>query len=340
MAMSSTVSPSDGLLPVTLLEIFAGLLFLGFILLSVSIMIGQKMPMMAKKDLENSALFTASQPNVVPIVADAVVDGMADRLVERLDRNFRIRDDRLGRMIVGLGDKLDYMKDSKEVQWSQLRRDINEKLEMLVQEAALQGPKFDSARVMTGGLGSRVQVAQETTSQVPIINDAMSLVVMATTEGDAGKTVAEVGVTEEKTEPMLAAIPVPKIVEKGDSSVSEVKPLETTALVAQAIPVEGVPAVVASASVPLEAGIFNPPPTEAQKRGIFISLGCFSQANNALERGHKVRPFAPLIYRKIIRNGEMSCVFSGPYSERSAAKKVLGRINEGTGISGFSLGSY
>ncbi|HAT50221.1 MAG: hypothetical protein HQL07_14560 [Nitrospirae bacterium] len=296
MATSMTARPSDGLLSVTLLEVFAGLLFLGFIVLSAAIILSQKMPVVEeKKDI-------IMQPHAAPLVADEAIDGMADRLAEKLDRNFRIRDDRLGRMIVGLGDKLDHMKDSKELQWSQLRKEIDEKLETLAQEAIVQGSRgareFGESGVNGSKVvGDRIHVAQIVTTQtMPVVNDVSPPMAVANT----------------KTEP-------------------------ASVTVAQAVP-----ATAENTTTPasLEEGIFNLPPTQTQKQGYFISLGCFSQASNALERGSKVRPFTPSVYRKIIRNGDMSCLFSGPFAERGAAQIILGRLNEGTGIPGFSLGSY
>lgn len=290
MATSMTARPSDGLLSVTLLEVFAGLLFLGFILLSAIVILGQKMPVVEKKkDI-------TTQPHAAPLVTDAAIDGMADRLAEKLDRSFKTRDDRLGRMIVGLGDKLDHMKDSKELQWSQLRKEVDEKLETLAQETIVQGPRelgLNGSKVV----GDRIQVAQIVTTQTtPVVNDVSPPMAVAKT----------------KTEP-------------------------ASMTVAQAVPVT---VESATTPVPLEEGIFNPPPTQTQKQGYFISLGCFSQTSNALERGRKVRPFIPSVYRKMIRNGDMSCLFSGPFTERNMAQTVLERLNEGTRIPGFSLGSY
>ncbi|MEO5329774.1 MAG: hypothetical protein H7829_16215 [Magnetococcus sp. THC-1_WYH] len=290
MATSMTARPSDGLLSVTLIEVFAGLLFLGFVLLSAIVILGQKMPVVEKKK------DTTTQPHAVPLVTDAAIDGMADRLAEKLDRNFKIRDDRLGRMIVGLGDKLDHMKDSKELQWSQLRKEIDEKLETLAQETIVQGPRELGSNGSKVG-GDRIQVAQIVTTQTtPVVNDVSPPMAVAKT----------------KTEP-------------------------ASMTVAQAVPVT---AENTKTPVPLEEGIFNSQPTQTQKQGYFISLGCFSQTSNALERGRKVRPFTPSVYRKMIRNGDMSCLFSGPFPERNMAQTVLERLNEGTRISGFSLGSY
>ncbi|MBF0423779.1 MAG: hypothetical protein HQL73_12400 [Magnetococcales bacterium] len=93
-------------------------------------------------------------------------------------------------------------------------------------------------------------------------------------------------------------------------------------------------------TLPLADGIFNHAPEGDRKRGHFIAMGCFSHAENALERGRLVRPFVPLVYRKAIQNGAMVCVFSGPYTSRLEAESLSRRAAAATHITEFSLGSY
>ncbi|HIJ83590.1 MAG TPA: hypothetical protein HPQ00_05210 [Magnetococcales bacterium] len=302
MAALNTVRFSDGLFSITILEVFAGSLFIGFILLSAAVMLEQK----------KTVVPSTSPPGLVAVGGpkdgqtgggDGAVDGLAERLVEKLDRNFRHRDERLGRMIVSLGDKLDHIKESRELNWSQLRHDIDERLEAFVQEAALQGPRLDSLRVVGGDVEGSVQVAQ---ASVPVVTDVVEVADKAA--GDGG------GVSVKVAQVLPTQVETAK---------------EKSVMQPQSAGLLG-----------LEDGVFNPVPVEDQKRGFFISLGCFSQARNAVDRGKQVRPFAASIYRKQIRDGAMSCVFSGPYGDRAAAGEVLRRMNEGTRISGFSLGSY
>ncbi|MBF0144746.1 MAG: SPOR domain-containing protein [Magnetococcales bacterium] len=332
MATFSAIRPTDGLFSITLLELFAGLIFLGFILLSFFAMTQEPVPVRREVKYETEGV---------------VVEGMVARLAEHLDNNLKQRDDQLGRMITDLGDKLDRIDERRELNWSRLRNEINERLKSSVQEAMRQGSERGNA--------DPVQLAQAVSKEVPVVNDAEvtgsvdHMVAMAPVPQPIvpGMVEGAAAVLEATMTPPAASVTTAMTEREVVKDAGVVAPVVPEVGAREAVPVAAVvPATIPAAAVsvpvvvPLEEGVFDPAPAEGEKRGYYVSMGCFSQQGNALECGRKARPLAPRVYRKRYQNGSMSCVFSGPYQNKGDAQEVLQRLRVEAGISDLSVGSY
>lgn len=345
MATPHSLRPADGLFPATLLEFFAGLSFLGFILLAASVLLNPKTSFMSLNQFKPIVSEEIKEKSYED--PDAVAEKLADRLGEKLGHTFSQRDERLGQMILGLGDKLDRVEGDREGHWSQLQKGINDKLDTFLQDVALRVAKNDEPKVEGANVPEApVQLAQKVSEPMPVVSDAVKDHQVLV---DQGNPVGAAPISDRLPVDVSAVSSRFPVVDLGADSQST---RETVAITPSQADETGQPGVLGAVgpvssksegqpvTAPLEDGVFNPAPVDAQKRGFFLSLGCFSQTSNAIERGHKVRPFLASVYKKSIQNGAMICVFSGPYEKRNDAQETLKHLDAGVSISGFSIGSY
>ncbi|MBF0139408.1 MAG: hypothetical protein HQL74_03900 [Magnetococcales bacterium] len=328
MANSAGPQSGQGLFVITVLEFFIGFLFVSFIVLSAVVLMDPKKVGGGMQDEpgwvpEKKAKIADDQE----WVAEKTVDSLAEHLSSRLDRNMKERDDRLGRLIIGLGHKMDVANEIRESQWSRLRKEIDGKLEGILQEAALQTTRSEGIKGSGKGEADSVRVAE---APSPVVSDAPLTPVAA----PAGDKLAE----------GLATFPAPAVAsETAPTAALQVASAQETPIqtLASLAPRGDVTEANRPAAMPeLVDGVTNPAPEGAQKKGYFIALGCFSRADNALDRGRLVRPHVPLVYKKTIQDGAMTCLFSGPLASKSEAESLLQRVQSGTHISGFTIGSY
>ncbi|MBF0416574.1 MAG: hypothetical protein HQL79_12500 [Magnetococcales bacterium] len=329
MANSAGPQSGQGLFVITVLEFFIGFLFVSFIVLSAVVLM----------DPKRVGGGTQEEPGSVPekkakiaddqkLVAEKTMDSLAEHLSSKLDRTMKERDDRLGRLIIGLGHKMDVANEIRESQWSRLRNEIDGKLEGILQEAALQTTRAEGIKGSGKGEADSVRVAE---APSPVVSDAPLTPVAA----PAGDKLAEGLAT--LTAPAVASETAPTAALQVASA--QETPIQTLASLAPRLDV--VSEANRPAAMPeLVDGVTNPAPEGAQKKGYFIALGCFSRADNALDRGRLVRPHVPLVYKKTIQDGAMTCLFSGPLPSKSEAESLLQRVQSGTHISGFTIGSY
>ncbi|MBF0435642.1 MAG: hypothetical protein HQL77_09750 [Magnetococcales bacterium] len=328
MANSAGPQSGQGLFVITVLESFIGFLFVSFIVLSAVVLMDPKKVGGGMQDEpgsvpEKKAKIAADQE----WVAEKTIDSLAEHLSSRLDRTMKERDDRLGRLIIGLGHKMDVANEIRESQWSRLRNEIDGKLEGILQEAALQTTRAEGIKGSSKGEADSVRVAE---APSPVVSDAPLTPVAAPVDDKLAEGLATL------TAPAVASETAPTAALQGASA--QETPIQTFASLA---PRGDVAEANQPAAMPeLVDGVTNPAPEGAQKKGYFIALGCFSRADNALDRGRLIRPHVPLVYKKTIQDGAMTCLFSGPLASKSEAESLLQRVQSSTHISGFTIGSY
>lgn len=336
MALSVGARSGHGLFVITVLEFIIGILFLAFIVISVAVLLDPKRVGVLWNDEPSRVQAKKVESGAGQgLAATVIVDNLAEQVSSKVDRHLQERDDRLGRLIIGLGHKMDVANELRETHWSRLHREIDDKLEGILQEAALQVSRSSGIKAVGKGEVEPVQVAEVPS---PVVSDAPSTSVNPLA-GD--KTTLPV---VDAAPSISANLPAGDITSVGSGAVVSAEVVSAAPVqIASIAPVTqevGLEANRSSVAPVLEEGVFNPAPDVAQKKGHFIALGCFSRVDYALDRGRLVRPYVSVVYRKNFQNGTMTCLFSGPLASKSEADDLLQRVQTATHISGLAVGSY
>ncbi|MBF0148146.1 MAG: SPOR domain-containing protein [Magnetococcales bacterium] len=110
-----------------------------------------------------------------------------------------------------------------------------------------------------------------------------------------------------------------------------------------------------AASVTSSTEVIAPPPSNVDpiqspapqakedalvRQGWYLSVGCFSESTYSQDRLAKVRQLGFPAYTKPARNGEITCVYSGPFSQAADAEAAKRALIEQGGISDTYVRAY